>query len=54
MQGRLTHVFQRPLPNHRLAEWLDRYAVSDTGVLVAMALVVGPGTGLGALSLKAH
>jgi hypothetical protein len=42
------------LLNHRLAEWLDHYEVSDTGVLVAMALIVGLGTGLGALSLKAH
>jgi CIC family chloride channel protein len=49
MEGRFTRFFPRPLLNHRLAGWLDRYGVSETGVLVAMALIVGLCTGSGAV-----
>ena len=43
------HFIPRHLLNQRLADWLDQSGASETGVLVTMALVVGLGTGLGAV-----
>lgn len=36
----------------RLSQWLDRHAVTESGIIMATALVVGIGAGLGAVAFR--